>query len=253
MRTVFATLLFLSTFLIFACDDDKEADTMTNDPAGEMAGETMAGEAMAGEAMAGEAMADNIAWDESDSAQGELSGNPSSPTPITLSVGDNYIVGTSVPNTDEICIDNPDGSQAPYYPGHETYTDVITFTLPEGQTLTNIIVESLTVEAVHSACGIPMEMQLGAFTAIAASDQIDWNSDTFENFVKLPEAYPLIGAGFAKTEGTDLMSLYQAGFMFGPFSIEALAELPSNGTYSFRWKEGANHTTYRLNFVVSDQ
>ena len=241
MRTNLVTLCIIFTFLIFACDDDTDNDgTTANDPAGEMAGEMGGG-------------AENVAWDESDSAQGELSGDPANPTSVTLSVGDNFIIGTSVPNTEEVCIDNPDGSQVPYYPGHETYTDMITFTLPEDQILTNIIVESLSVEAVHSACGTPMEMQLGAFTALTASAQIDWNSDTFENFVKLPEAYPLIGAGFAKTQGTDLMSLYQAGFAFGPYSIDALSPLPSNGTYTFWWKEGANNASYRLNFVVSDQ
>ena len=91
----------------------------------------------------------------------------------------------------------------------------------------------------------------GAFTGLAASDQIDWTSDTFENFVKLPEQHPLIGAGFAKDPGTDLLAAYQAGFGFGPFSIEPLAALPTDGTFTFWWKEGANRTEYRLNFVVS--
>ena len=94
---------------------------------------------------------------------------------------------------------------------------------------------------------------MGAFTAIANSDQIDWDSDTFENFVKLPEQYPLIAAGFAKEAGTDLMTQYQAEFMFGPYSIEPLAELPTDGTYTFWWKEGANIVDYRLNFVVEER
>ena len=86
---------------------------------------------------------------------------------------------TSIPGTEEQCIDNPDGPQTPYYLGYESYTDVFTFTLPEGQKLAQIIVENLEVEVVHTACGIPLESQLGAFTALAASAQIDWNSDTF--------------------------------------------------------------------------
>lgn len=192
-----------------------------------------------------------ILWDESNAAQGELSGDLSAPTSVTLSVGDNYITGGSVPGDIEECIQGPEGPPAPYYPGHASYTDAITFTLQAGQTLTAIVVESLMAEAVHPACDTPMDVQLGAFTGLAASDQIDWTSDTFENFVKLPEQHPLIGAGFAKDPGTDLLAAYQAGFGFGPFSIEPLAALPTDGTFTFWWKEGANRTEYRLNFVVS--
>ena len=189
-------------------------------------------------------------WDEANGEQGELSGDLMAPTQLTFSVGDNIIIGTSTPGDTEECIQGPEGPPAPYYPGHESYTDAITFTLTEGQTLTAIQVEELDVEAVHSACDTPMESQLGAFTGLAASGQIDWNSDTFENFVKLPEQYPLIGAGFAKDAGTDLLASYQAGFAFGPYSIDPMADLPTNGTYTFWWKEGANKTRYRLNFVV---
>ena len=190
-------------------------------------------------------------WDESEPSQGELSGDLSAPTKLTFALGDNVVIGGSTPGDTEECIQGPEGPPAPYYPGHEPYTDAITFTLAEGQVLTKIVVEELEVEAVHSVCDTPLESQLGAFTGLAASDQIDWNSDTFENFVKLPEAHPLIGAGFAKTEGSDLLASYQAGFAFGPYSIDALAELPTNGTYTFWWKEGANKTSYRLNFVVT--
>ena len=192
-----------------------------------------------------------VLWDETDPAYGELSGDLAMPTSVTLSVGDNVIVGGSVPGDTEECVQGPEGPPAPYYPGHASYTDAITFTLPAGQTLTAIHVEALTVEAVHSACDTAMEEQLGAFTALAASAQIDWDSDTFENFVKLPEQYPLIGAGFAKTEGSDLLASYQAGFGFGPYAVDALATLPTDGTYTFWWKEGANRTEYQLNFVVT--
>jgi len=195
--------------------------------------------------------ASGVLWDETDPAYGELSGDLSMPTSVTLSVGDNVIVGGSVPGDTEECIQGPEGPPAPYYQGHTSYTDAITFTLPAGHTLTAITVEALTVEAVHTACDTPMEEQLGAFTALAASDQIDWDSDTFDNFVKLPEQHPLIGAGFAKTEGSDLLALYQAGFGFGPYAVDALAALPTDGTFTFWWKEGANRTEYQLNFVVS--
>ena len=77
--------------------------------------------------------------------------------------------------------------------------------------------------------------------------------EDFENFVKLPETYPLIGAGFAKAAGDDLLANYKAGFSFGPFSIDALAADPTDGTYTFWWKEGANQTSYTLNFVVQSQ
>lgn len=232
-RLLFILLAATLTLALPACGDDGSTGTSDNaDSSSEPSG---------------------VLWDESHADQGELSGDLSAPTSVTLAVGDNIIVGGSVPGDTEECVQGPEGPPAPYYPGHVSYTDAITFTLPAGQTLTAITVEALTVEAVHTACDTPMEEQLGAFTALAASDQIDWDSDTFDNFVKLPEQYPLIGAGFAKDVGTDLLAAYQAGFGFGPYSVDALAELPTDGTYTFWWKEGANRTEYQLNFVVSGE
>lgn len=187
-------------------------------------------------------------WDEGNPFQGELSGNLLAPTSLNFLIGQNIIIGGSTPGADEECVGG-----TPYYPGHEPYTDAITFTLHADQILTGIIVQQLTVEEVHSACGTPLNEQLGAFTALAASSQIDWNADTFENFVKLPERNPLIGAGFAKDTGTDLLTLYQVGLDFGPYSIAPLNELPSDGTFTFWWKEGANRTRYELNFLVSEK
>ena len=189
-------------------------------------------------------------WDESNADQGELSGDTMKPTSIVLEIGDNYIVGTSVPGAKQECIPAPDGSKTPYYPVHATYTDAFTFSLPLDQKLTKIEVKELTVEQVHDACGAPLDQQLGAFTALADSDKIDWDSDTFENFVKLPQENTLVGAAFAKAAGDDLLAQYKAGFSLGPFNIPALAEDPSNGVYTFWWKEGANKTSYVLNFVV---
>ena len=189
-------------------------------------------------------------WDESDSSQGELSGDLANPTSLTLALGDNFIVGTSVPGPSEECMDNPDGTKAPYYPEHVSYTDAFTFTLAADQKLSKILVESIEMEAVHSACDLPMESQMGAFTALANSDQIDWTSDTFDTFVSMPVEHPLVGIAFAKAAGDDLMAQFKAGFSFGPYTLPALAEEPSDGTYTFWWKEGANNTSYRLNFVV---
>jgi len=217
------SLLPLCFALLTACTDDAATDT----PA-----------------------APSATWDETNSAQGELSGDLTQPTPVTLSLGDNLIIATSIPGEEEVCIDNPDGSKTPYYPVHATYTDTFTFTLPADQKLTAIRIEQLDVEQVHTACGIPLEQQLGAFTGLANSAQIDWDSDSFENFVKLPETYPLVGAAFAGAVNDDLLAAYKAGFSFGPFQIDALADDPSDGTYTFWWKEGANRVNYTLNFVV---
>jgi len=194
----------------------------------------------------------SVTWDESNPDQGQLSGDPGRPTPITLSVGDNHIIGTSVPGPTEVSIDLPDGSQAPYYPEHETYIDVFTFTLPADQRLARIVAVQLDVEPFHPACGMPLDEQLGAFTGLARSDRIDWNSDTFENFVKLPAEHPLIGAGFARYEGDDLISIYEAGLVFGPIEVGAMTDELSDGTYTFWWKEGANKVSYVLNFVVEE-
>ena len=83
-------------------------------------------------------------------------------------------------------------------------------------------------------------------------DQIDWNSDSFENFVRLPSEHPLIGAGFANIEGENLLSRYEAGLVFGPIEVGAMTDKLSDGTYTFWWKEGANKVSYVLNFVVEE-
>jgi hypothetical protein len=194
----------------------------------------------------------SITWDESDSNQGQLSGDLARPTPITMSLGDNLIVGTSIPGAVEECIELPDGSKAPYYPEHETYIDVFTFTLPADQRLTKIIAVKLDVEPFHPSCGMPLDEQLGAFTALAKSDQVDWNSDSFENFVRLPSEHPLIGAGFANIEGENLISRYEGGLVFGPIEVKAMTDELSDGTYTFWWKEGANKVSYVLNFVIEE-
>jgi len=193
-----------------------------------------------------------ITWDESDPSQGQLSGDLARPTPITLSTGDNLIIGTSIPGAVEECIELPDGSSAPYYPGHETYIDVFTFSLSADQRLARIIAVDLDVEVVHPSCGIPLDEQLGAFTGLTRSNRIDWNSDSFESFVRLPSEHPLIGAGFANVEGEDLIARYEAGLVFGPIEVEAMTDELSDGTYTFWWKEGANKVSYVLNFVVED-
>ena len=244
MKKMTSLLIVLLPFsFLLACGDDAETtspDTTSPDVMDVSSQDTS------------DAVTSAVTWDESDSAQGELSGDLGNPTQITLNVGDNHIIGTSVPGATEECIDAPDGSKAPYYPEHASYTDAFSFTLGANQKLVAIIVESIEVEAVHSACGLPLESQFGAFTALAASDKIDWNSDTFENFVQLPSENPLVGAGFAKSVGDDLLAQYKAGFNFGPYSIEALAADPSDGTYTFWWKEGANNASYTLNFVVEE-
>ncbi len=192
----------------------------------------------------------SVAWNESDPDQGQLSGDLAQPTAITLSMGDNLIIGTSIPGAVEECVELPDGSKAPYYPVHETYIDAFTFSLPADQRLAKIIAVKLDVEAFHPACGMPLEEQLGAFTGLVKSNQIDWNSDSFENFVRLPSEHPLIGAGFANIEGEDLISRYEAGLVFGPIEVEAMTDELTDGTYTFWWKEGANKVSYVLNFVV---
>jgi hypothetical protein len=63
-----------------------------------------------------------VVWDES--VNGPISPNPATPTPIVLSVGSNFIIG-SVTN---ISPPNP--------------RDVITFTIPAGHTLTSIILHA---------------------------------------------------------------------------------------------------------------
>lgn len=193
-----------------------------------------------------------VTWDESNPEQGQLSGDPGTPTALSLNVGDNLIKGTSVPGEVEECIELPDGSEAPYYPGHETYVDLFTFTLPANQRLARIIVVDLEIEQVHSSCGMPLEEQLGAFTGLVKSDRVDWNSDSFENFVRLPTEHPLIGAGFANIVGEDLIPRYQGGLVFGPIEVAAMTDGLTDGTYTFWWKEGANKVAYVLNFVVEE-
>ena len=143
------------------------------------------------------------------------------------------------------------------FPNHESYTDLISFTLSANQRLIGIKVEALEVSAVHSVddfpCVGPVETQLGAFTAINNSNQIDWNSENVINFISLPNQHPLVGMGFAKAVGDDLLAKYRQDF---PIPDYAGINTPSldvtNGTYTFWWKEGANQTSYTLNFMVEE-
>lgn len=201
---------------------------------------------------------DGIAWNEA--IDGELSGVMSSPTIVNFRAGDNKIIGTSTPASGAQCTTFEGGPPVPvipFFPNHESYTDLISFTLSANQRLIGIKVEALEVSAVHSVddfpCVGPVETQLGAFTAINNSNQIDWNSENVINFISLPNQYPLVGMGFAKAVGDDLLAKYRQDF---PIPDYAGINTPSldvtNGTYTFWWKEGANQTNYTLNFMVEE-
>lgn len=197
-----------------------------------------------------------IAWDET--INGELSGIMSSPTLIELRLGNNRIIGTSTPAAGAQCTTFEGGPPAPvipFFPNHESYTDLFTFTLSSNQRLASIEIESLEIDVIHSYDDFPcvgaLENQLGAFTAINNSNQIDWNSDNVINFISLPQQHPLIGAGFAKSTGEDLLTKYRGAFPLSGYDDINSSNLEvSNGTYTFWWKEGANQTSYTLNFVV---
>ena len=201
---------------------------------------------------------DGIAWNEA--IDGELSGEMSSPTIVNFRAGDNKIIGTSTPASGAQCTTFEGGPPVPvipFFPNHESYTDLISFTLSANQRLIGIKVEALEVSAVHSVddfpCVGPVETQLGAFTAINNSNQIDWNSENVINFISLPNQHPLVGMGFAKAVGDDLLAKYRQDF---PIPDYAGINTPSldvtNGTYTFWWKEGANQTSYTLNFMVEE-
>lgn len=201
---------------------------------------------------------DEIAWDEA--TDGELSGNMSQPTNVNFSLGNNRIIATSVPGTVAMCTTFEGGPPAPvipFFPDHESYTDIFSFTVPSGSELTGIIVERLEVEAVHSVedypCVGPLENQAGAFTAINNSNQVDWNSDSVIAFISLPVNHPLIGMGFAKAEGDDLLAKYRQDFpQPGYEGINSPDLTVGPGNYTFWWKEGANRASYTLNFVITN-
>ena len=198
----------------------------------------------------------SIAWDES--IQGELSGDLLNPTSVNFQLGDNRIIGNSTPAEGAECTTFQGGPPVPiipYFPNHESYTDVFTFTLAENQTLASITIEALEVSPYHQFEDFPcignIESQNGAFVAINNHDKIDWNSDNVINFISLPITYPLIGIGFAKTVNEDLLDNFQSDFpLQGYEGINTQNLEISNGTYTFWWKEGANNTNYVLNFRV---
>ena len=201
---------------------------------------------------------DGIAWNEA--IDGELSGVMSSPTPIILRNGDNRIIGGSTPASGGECTTFEGGPPAPvipYFPNHESYTDLVTFTLSANQRLVGIKIEALEVSPVYSSDEYPcigqLELQAGAFTAINNSNQIDWNSDNVINFISLPVQHPLKGMGFAKSVGDDLLAKYRQDFPLpGYEGINTPSLDVSNGTYTFWWKEGQNQTSYTLNFMVDE-
>ena len=199
-----------------------------------------------------------IAWNEA--TDGELSGTMSSPTPITLRNGDNRIIGTSTPASGAQCTTFEGGPPAPvipFFPNHESYTDLISFTLNANQRLIGIKVEALEVTPVHSVDDFPcvgqLDLQMGAFTAINNSNQIDWNSENVINFISLPNQHPLVGMGFAKAVGDDLLAKYRQDFPLpGYEGINTPSLDVTDGTYTFWWKEGANQASYTLNFMVEE-
>ena len=201
---------------------------------------------------------DGITWNES--VDGELSGDMSSPTIVTFRSGDNKIIGTSTPVSGAQCTTfqgGPPEPIIPFFPNHESYTDLISFTLGINQRLKSIRVESLEVTPVHSVDDFPcvgqLELQMGAFTAINNSNQIDWNSDNVINFISLPNQFPLVGMGFAKAIGDDLLAKYREDFPLPGYNGINTPNLDiTNGTYTFWWKEGANQTSYTLNFIVEE-
>lgn len=181
---------------------------------------------------------DGIEWDES--VDGELSGNMPAPTMIELRLGDSKIIGTSTPAAGAQSTTFEGGPPVPiipFFPNHESYTDLITFTLSKNQRLTKIIVESFEVEPIHKFEDFPcvgeLELQLGAFTAINNSNQIDWNSDNVINFISMPQQHQLIGAGFAKRVGDDLLSKYRGAFPLEGYEINSADLEITNGTYTF--------------------
>ncbi len=84
-----------------------------------------------------------------------------------------------------------------------------------------------------------------------ASNQIDWNSNTVGEFITLPVEYPLIGIGFTRTPGDDLLATFRAPFPSPGYEEVNDSNLTvGEGTYTFWWKEGQNKSSYTLNFVV---
>ena len=177
---------------------------------------------------------------------------------MTFNEGNNRIIGGSTPFNEAYCTTfdgGPADSIIPYFPGHEAYVDAFTFTVPAGKSLVSILVEDVQLTGFHKVedypCIGPFEGQAGAFVAMNASDQIDWNSNTVQEFIALPVEHPLIGIGFTRTTGDDLLETFRA-----PFPSPGYEEVNDSnlnigeGTYTFWWKEGQNETSYRLNFLI---
>ena len=197
-----------------------------------------------------------VAWNES--TDGKLSGDLMAPTPVKFIVGNNKIIGSSTPNSKGYCTTFPGGPPAPiipYFPGHEVYTDAFTFKVPAGKKLVAILVENLELEEFHKFADYPcvgaFKSQSGAFVAMNASSQIDWNSNTVQDFIALPTKYPLIGIGFTRTAGDNLLQKFRGVFPLPGYENVNNPNLTvEKGTYTFWWKEGQNKTKYTLNFVI---
>lgn len=198
----------------------------------------------------------DIAWDEE--VNGELSGDLLNPSSVSLKVGDNRIIGNSIPAEGAMCTTFEGGPPVPiipYFPNHESYVDVFSFNLSENERLVSITVESLEMSPFHTFEDFPcvgnFEDQNGAFVAINNSDKIDWDSDNVINFISLPVTYPLIGIGFAKNINENLLNNFRQDFPLPGYEGVNDENLDiTNGTYTFWWKEGANNADYALNFIV---
>ena len=202
----------------------------------------------------------SIVWNES--RDGELSGDLSTPTPIAFSKGNNRVVAASTPAAAMECsqldlsaFGGVSDQIVPWQPGHEIYTDVFTFEIPEGNTLAKIIVEKLEMQPVHTKEKYPClpspEESLGAFTAISHHNQIDWNSDSPLNFISTPVEYPLAGIALVNLKGIDLLEKFKSEFPYPEYAgINRPDLVVGPGKHTFWWKEGAYNTSYILNFVL---
>ena len=185
-----------------------------------------------------------VAWDES--SDGELSSNLMEPTIITLELGENIIHGASIPSDTMQCTTfegGPPEPIIPYMPNHESYTDVFTFEIPDNARLSSIIIDNLDITEIHTheeynCLPATFEEQLGAYTAINNNTQIDWSSNSVQEFISLPQEFPLVGHGFAKSIGEDLISIYKSPFPIPEYDINTSELTIGAGNYTF-WYESS--------------
>jgi len=146
----------------------------------------------------------NSAWAVDEAVIGDLSSDPAAPTPVAFVLGNNTVRGSVVASADT--------------------RDYITFTIPAGQRLTNLRLQSFgtnrSFHAINAGATsfVPSAATSGSFLGGQHVDPVPAGTDLLPGLALTPVA----GTGFAIPLGPGTYSylIQQTGPQFTPYDLE---------------------------------